>query len=123
MGGYGALLLAEKHPRLVSAVAIVSPAVWVTFADSRLANLTAFTSPADFAANDVIAHAARLKTVPVFMASGLQDPFHPYIESLVPALQASSHGATIHLAPGGHAGLFFVQWGPAALAFLGRYLH
>jgi enterochelin esterase-like enzyme len=119
MGGYGALLLAEKHPHLVAAVAAISPAVWTSYAAVMLANQTAFASPADFNANDVIARASRLRHVPVFMASGLEDPFHPYIESLVPALPAV---AKVHLAPGGHTGEFFQQWGPDALAFLGRHL-
>jgi pimeloyl-ACP methyl ester carboxylesterase len=30
MGGYGALLLAEKNPGLIAAVAAISPAVWTT---------------------------------------------------------------------------------------------
>jgi S-formylglutathione hydrolase FrmB len=31
MGGFGALLLAEKYPRLFAAVAAVSPAVWTSY--------------------------------------------------------------------------------------------
>lgn len=121
MGGYGALLLAEKHPKLVAAVAVVSPAVWVTYADVLRANQTAFISAADFARNDVITHAGRLRGIPVYMASGLQDPFHPYIETLAPALAAV--GARIDISPGGHAGAFFVEKAPAALAFLASHLN
>lgn len=35
MGGYGALLLAEKHPGLVSAVAAISAAIWTSYARRR----------------------------------------------------------------------------------------
>lgn len=38
MGGYGALLLAEKHPEVFSAVAAISPAVWTTYDQARSAN-------------------------------------------------------------------------------------
>ncbi|HEU5003654.1 MAG TPA: alpha/beta hydrolase-fold protein [Actinomycetota bacterium] len=59
MGGYGALLLAERHPGLLSAVAAISPAVWTTYAEARSANAGAFPSEADFAANDIIRPCAR----------------------------------------------------------------
>jgi pimeloyl-ACP methyl ester carboxylesterase len=111
--------MAERHPALVAAVAAISPAVWTTYADAMLANQTAFTSPEDFAANDVTAHAGRLAGVPTFVASGLQDPFRPYVESLVAALPRD---ATVDISPGGHTSQFFEEKGPAALAFLGRHL-
>ena len=38
MGGYGALLLAEKNPELIAAVAAISPAVWTTYSEARAAN-------------------------------------------------------------------------------------
>ncbi|HLJ98537.1 MAG TPA: alpha/beta hydrolase-fold protein, partial [Streptosporangiaceae bacterium] len=77
MGGYGALLLAERHPGLLAAVAAISPAIWVTYAEARAANAGAFAAAADFARDDVIEHAAALAGVPVRIASGLSDPFHP----------------------------------------------
>ena len=39
MGGYGSLLLAERHPRLISAVSAISPAIWTTYSEARSANL------------------------------------------------------------------------------------
>src|SRR5262249_40305152 len=56
MGGYGALLLAEKHPRLISGVAAISPAIWTTYASARIANAGAFASAEDFTDDDVITH-------------------------------------------------------------------
>src|SRR5260370_31310068 len=34
MGGYGALLLAEKYPHLIAAVAAISPAIWTSYAQA-----------------------------------------------------------------------------------------
>ena len=48
MGGYGALLLAEKHPALISAVAAISPAIWTTYAEARSANAGAYASAESF---------------------------------------------------------------------------
>lgn len=70
MGGYGALLLAERHPGLLSAVAAISPAVWTTYAESRSANAGAFASAADFAAHDIIAPAPALGSTAIRIASG-----------------------------------------------------
>ncbi len=86
MGGYGALLMAEKHPRLFSAVAAISPAVWTTYSEARGANPGAYVSAADFAANDAVTHATALTGIPVRVASGLSDPFHPGVVTLAGAL-------------------------------------
>ena len=60
MGGYGALLFAEKYPHLIAAVAAISPAIWTSYAQARQANAGAYASAADFAANDAVTHAAAL---------------------------------------------------------------
>ena len=75
MGGYGALLLAEKHPRLIAAVAAISPAIWTSYAQARAANAGAYASAAGFAAGDAVTHAAALARVPVRVAAGYGDPF------------------------------------------------
>ncbi len=54
MGGYGAILLAEKFPRLISAVAAIGPAVWTSYQQAQAVNRQAYASAADFAANDVV---------------------------------------------------------------------
>jgi enterochelin esterase-like enzyme len=120
MGGYGALLLAEQHPEMVAAVAVISPAVWTTYADSQNANPTAFTSATDFANNDVITHASALRGIPVRLASGSEDPFHPYLEVLQPALPEGSH---VLYPPGGHDGAFFGSQAVPSLAFISRHLN
>lgn len=38
MGGYGALLLGEKFPHTIRAVAAISPAIWTSYDQARAAN-------------------------------------------------------------------------------------
>jgi len=119
MGGYGALLLAEKHPQLISAVAAISPAVWTTYAQARDANPGAYASEADFAEDDVVTDASALAGIPVRVASGVDDPFHPGVVALAKALPDS---ATVEISKGCHDGAFFASQQPASLTFLGDHL-
>ena len=75
MGGYGALLLAEKRPDLISAVAAISPAIWTSYAQARAANAGAYASAADLAARteQPVTHAAALAGRPVRAAAGYAD--------------------------------------------------
>ena len=109
MGGYGALLLAERYPRLFAAVAAISPAVWTSYPQARQANPGAFASAAAFAADDVVAHAAALGRRPVRVASGYGDPFYPGVRALARALPA---GAVVASVPGCHDGSFFAAQEP-----------
>jgi pimeloyl-ACP methyl ester carboxylesterase len=119
MGGYGALLLAEHHPNLVRVVSAISPAIWTTYAEADAANPTAFTTPADFAANDVITHAARLNGTPARIAGGANDPFHPGQLALLQALGA---GTASYFGPGCHDQSFFASQEPASLEFIAAQL-
>jgi len=119
MGGYGALLLAEKHPRLVTAVAAISPAIWTSYAQAHSADAGAYASGADFTANDAVSHAGALDAIAVRVASGDSDPFHPGVEALAHALPA---GAVVEFSKGCHTGPFFTEQEPPSLAFLARYL-
>jgi pimeloyl-ACP methyl ester carboxylesterase len=47
MGGYGALLAAERHPARFPAVAVSSAAVWPSYARQHAAVPDAFDGPAD----------------------------------------------------------------------------
>jgi predicted esterase len=119
MGGYGAILLAEKYPHLIAAVAAISPAVWTSYAQAQAANPGAFASAEDFVANDVVTHADALAGLPVRIASGDSDPFHPGVVALAQALPP---GAIVDLSNGCHTGPFFTAQEPPSLAFIARPL-
>jgi enterochelin esterase-like enzyme len=119
MGGYGALLLAEKYPGLFAAVAAISPAIWTKYAQASAANAGAYASPADFASDDAVTHAGSLADTPVRVASGLDDPFHAGVVALAAALPES---AVLDFTQGCHTGSFFTAQEPPSLAFLGAHL-
>lgn len=114
MGGYGALLLAEEHVRLVAAVGVVSPAIWLTYQDSQRANPSAFTSATDFDQHDVVRLARRLAHTPVSVTSGADDPFHPGVQALTAALPQ----AQVSFPPGLHDDAFFMAHAAHALRFV-----
>jgi hypothetical protein len=119
MGGYGALLFAEKYPSRISAVAAISPAVWTSYAQARAANAGAYASAQDFATDDVVTHASALEGISVRVASGISDPFHPGVEALVKGLPP---GARVEISDGCHSGPFFSAQEAPSLVFLGRHL-
>jgi hypothetical protein len=119
MGGYGAILLAEKHPQLIGAVAAIAPAIWTSYDQARAVNAGAYASSAAFAKADAVTHARALAGVAVRVASGLDDPFRPGVEALARALPA---GAVVEISKGCHTGSFFAAQEPPSLAFLGRHL-
>lgn len=119
MGGYGAILFAEKFPRLFRAVAAIGPAVWTSYAQARDVNADAYASAAAFAANDVVTHARALAGIPVRVASGNDDPFHPGVVALARRLPPN---AVVELSAGCHSGAFFLQQTPPSLAFLSAHL-
>ncbi|HEV2375401.1 MAG TPA: alpha/beta fold hydrolase [Streptosporangiaceae bacterium] len=120
MGGYGALLLAEKYPHLIAAVAAIGPAVWTSYAQAQAVNPAAYASAADFAAADVVTHAGALAGIPVRVASGNADPFHPGVVALAGALPT---GAVTVFSQGCHHSSFFVEQEPPSLAFLAHHLY
>jgi len=119
MGGYGALLLAEKHPGLISAVAAIGPAVWTSYGQAHAVNPGAYASAAAFADADAVTHARALRTVAVRVACGASDPFYPGVHALAEALPA---GAVTVVSKGCHSYPFFIAQEPLSLAFLGRHL-
>jgi pimeloyl-ACP methyl ester carboxylesterase len=119
MGGYGALLFAEKYPHLIAAVAAISPAIWTSYAQAQAANGGAYASAAAFGANDAVTHAASLAGIAVRVASGYDDPFSPGVQALARALPP---GAVMEFAKGCHTGPFFLEQEPLSLAFLARHL-
>jgi enterochelin esterase-like enzyme len=119
MGGYGALLFAEKYPRLISAAAAISPGIWTSYDQAKAADPGAYASAAAFSANDTITHAAVLARVPVRVAAGYDDPFYPGVQALARSLPA---GAVVDFARGCHTDPFFLEQQPPSLAFLASHL-
>jgi pimeloyl-ACP methyl ester carboxylesterase len=119
MGGYGALLLAEKYPRLISAVAAIGPAIWTSYGQARAVNPGAYASAAAFAEADAVTHAPALAGVAVRVACGLSDPFCPGVRALARALPP---GAVTDFSTGCHSGPFFIAQEPPSLAFLAAHL-
>jgi len=119
MGGYGALLFAEKYPQLFSAVAAISPAIWTSYSEAHSANSGAYASDDDFVSDNAVAHADDLAGIPVRVASGDDDPFHPGVEALARTLPS---GAVVHFSKGCHTGSFFASQEPPSLAFLAHHL-
>ena len=119
MGGYGALLLAEKYPDMIRAVAAISPAIWTSYEQAQAVNPGAYASAADFAADDAVTHTSALSDTPVRVASGNDDPFHPGVLALAQQLPKSS---TVVLSQGCHTGPFFAAQEPPSLQFLGQHL-
>jgi hypothetical protein len=118
MGGFGALLLAEKHPGLLSSVAAISPAVWTTYPQAAAVDSSAFASAADFTRDDIVAHTDALAHLPVRIASGTDDPFHPGVVALTRRLGPS---ATIDLTSGCHDGEFTTSQQQRSLTFLAQH--
>ncbi len=119
MGGYGAILFAEKYPQLFRAVAAISPAVWTSYAQANGVNTAAYASPAAFASADVVTHAPALAGVSIRVVSGNDDPFHPGVVALAKVLPPD---AVVELSAGCHSGSFFLQQTPPSLEFLSRHV-
>jgi enterochelin esterase-like enzyme len=116
MGGYGALLLAERLGRSrVAAVAVDSPALWSRWQDSAPG---AFDGPQDFAAHDVLASTAALAGISLRVSCGTSDPFLPGVRALLAKVPTAGHD----LARGGHDVAWWQHAAPAQLAFAGRAL-
>ena len=119
MGGYGALLLAEKYPGLISAVAAIAPAIWTSYGQARAVNPGAYASAAAFAEADAVTHAHALAGVAVRVASGSGDPLYPGVQTLARVLPPD---AVVDLSAGCHTWPFFSAQEPPSLTFLGRHL-
>jgi len=119
MGGFGAILLAEKYPNLISAVAAISPAIWTNYSEARAANAGAYASLDAFRENDAVTHVEALKGKPVRIASGSDDPFHPGVAALATVVPPST---TVIFSSGCHTDPFFISQEPPSLQFLGRFL-
>jgi hypothetical protein len=136
MGGYGALLLAERlgagsagHGAMqrpgtaAAAVAAASPAIFASYQDARAADPGGFDDPADFARNDVLAGLGALRGVPAWVACGGTDPFAPVTQLLRSRLSGLAGGPPAGgIEAGCHDDAFWARSAPAGLRFLARYV-
>jgi hypothetical protein len=131
MGGYGALLLAERFATAAgrsgmpaaAAAAALSPAIFGSYADAVAANRASFDSPADFRAHDVLAEAAALRDVPAWIACGTDDPFEPQTADLRARLaELTGHAVAGGILAGCHDDAFWDRNMPAALRFASAHL-
>jgi len=150
MGGYGALLLAERlgagpagsglarsdpgsgggpgrapaaaRPA-AAGVAAASPAIFASYADALAADPGAFDGPADFARNSVLAGLSALRGVPARIDCGSSDPFAPMALLVRGRLERlAGHPAQGGIEPGCHDNAFWARGLPAELQFLDRQL-
>ncbi len=119
MGGYGALLAAERRPELFEAVVAVSPALWRTQAEQANAVPDAFDDAADYARNDVYAGVDRLRGLAVRVDCGADDPFRGATEAFRDRFDPPPSGGIM---PGVHNLNTWQRFAPAEVAFLGNAL-
>jgi pimeloyl-ACP methyl ester carboxylesterase len=118
MGGYGALLAAEREPQRFRAVAVAGPAIFPSYDDERHSVGDAFDSAADYARYDVIAHAHALLGRPVRIWCGRRDPFLPGVRAFARACPT----ADLHVEPGCHDEGFWRASAASLLSFIGSHL-
>lgn len=116
MGGYGALLYAEREPEMVAAVVAASPALWQDYAEVQPG---AFDGSSDFAANDVYAARPILHDVPLRIDCGTDDPFVEATQAFVRGLPREPEGG---FQPGAHTAGYWRRVAGRQLAFLGERL-
>jgi pimeloyl-ACP methyl ester carboxylesterase len=118
MGGYGALLAAEREPGRYRAVAVAGPALFPSYADERGSVGDAFDGAGDFARYDVIAHAAALRGRAVRIRCGTSDPFVPGVRAFARACPS----ADVVVEKGCHDDGFWRASAPALLEFVAAHL-
>jgi S-formylglutathione hydrolase FrmB len=118
MGGFGAYDLALKNPGRFCAVGGHSPALWFDGSESAPG---AFDDSADFERNDVVeavqADPEAFGKTRIWNDYGTEDPFRPYDEGFVAALEAGNADLSVHSWPGAHEGGYWDSHWPAYQRF------
>jgi S-formylglutathione hydrolase FrmB len=119
MGGFGAYDLALHHPGRFCAVGGHSPALWFHAGETAPG---AFEDAADFRRNDVVGTVERdpdaFGETRVWNDYGSEDPFRPYDEGFVAAMERGDADFTTHTSPGGHDNAY---WNPHWAQYLRFY--
>jgi S-formylglutathione hydrolase FrmB len=111
MGGYGAILAAERAPEQFVAVAAGSPAL---FADEDDVAPGSFDDATDYRAHDVFTSTGRLDGIPLRIDIGADDAFL----AATRAFAAWVRHADLHVQPGFHDSKFWRKVAPAQARFL-----
>jgi alpha-beta hydrolase superfamily lysophospholipase len=109
MGGYGALLAAERAPAKFVAVAPASPAIWLSPGATAPG---AFDSPADFDANDIFDDLDALRRMAIAVACGTSDPFYMATNALVARMD---YPHSVFFGPGSHDATYWASVAPDQL--------
>jgi S-formylglutathione hydrolase FrmB len=107
MGGYGALLAAERHPDLYKAVVGSSPAL---FPSASATSPGSFDDAADYQRNDVFAHEDALAALVTRIDCGTHDPFLPTARAFADKLPKSNPGG---FTAGNHDAAYWRSVAPA----------
>jgi predicted esterase len=117
MGGYGALRLTGLlGASRVSAVSVLSAALWVDPAD---ASTFGFADAAEYEQYSVMGHQADLDGVPVRLDCGTDDPFYAADRTYVAGFD---HPIAHTFRPGAHNEAYWTRMLPAQLRFVGAGL-
>ncbi|MGI5125422.1 alpha/beta hydrolase [Pseudonocardia sp. CA-107938] len=114
MGGFGALRLARVRGDL-RAVALLSPAMFLSWPDARSRN--AFADEAEWAADEPLRHLPDVAGTPMGLWIGQGDPFLAAARRLIAGVRPDP----AVVGPGGHDDAFWRRVLPDALAFVGRH--
>jgi S-formylglutathione hydrolase FrmB len=118
MGGFGAYDIALENPGRFCAVGGHSPALWFDGSETAPG---AFDDEADFERNDVVGTVEEdpeaFGDTKVWNDYGTEDPFRPYDEGFVQAMEAGNADFTTHSWPGAHEGGYWDAHWPAYQRF------
>jgi hypothetical protein len=82
-------------------------------------NPGAYWSAADFARYDAVTHSTALGDLPVRVASGSHDPFHPWVVEFADTLPSRD---PVVFPPGAHTGAFFETQVTPSVRFISQSL-
>jgi S-formylglutathione hydrolase FrmB len=118
MGGFGALLIAQRRPDLVAAVVGSSPAVYPSYQDAITGHPGTFDSEADWQRWGVWEQTASMGGVPVRIDCGDADPFAPTARQLLVRIPHAVGGVS----SGCHENSFWRRTAEVQLRFLAAHL-
>lgn len=116
MGGYGALLTAERHPQQYRAVVATSPALWRSPGETAPG---AFDNAEDYRLNDVFSHVDTLASMTVRVDCGSSDPFIGAARAFAAKLPEPNPGG---FTAGFHDAPYWRSVAPAQIATIGSAL-